>query len=82
MNEELEDQIDKIFSDFKGKISKLVTKNSTKILKDQAKSLKDELKYTSSPVRRTTDTQVTTKQTKPRKVSKQQYDSDDDEDSD
>jgi hypothetical protein len=51
MNEDFEDQLDKLFSDFKIKVTKLVSKNANKALKDQAKVLKEEFKYGSSPKR-------------------------------
>ncbi len=53
MNEEFEEQLDKLFSDFKIKVNKLVTKNANKALKDQAKVLKDEFKFGPSPKRAT-----------------------------
>ena len=51
MNEEFEEQLDKLFSDFKSKVNKLVSKNANKALKDQAKVLKDEFKFGSTPKR-------------------------------
>lgn len=53
MNEEFEEQLDKLFTDFKIKVNKLVTRNANKALKDQAKVLKDEFKFGSSPKRAT-----------------------------
>lgn len=54
LDKDLEEQIDKLISDFKSKITRIVSKNQNKLLKEQYKSLKDEMKnnnISSSPKR-------------------------------
>lgn len=65
----LDEQIDKIISDLKVKITKLVQKTTTKLLKEQSRSFKDELKTKNSGK----NTQVRSKKSKG-------YDTDDDSD--
>lgn len=75
MNEEFEEQLDKLFSDFKIKVNKLVSKNANKALKDQAKVLKDEFKFGSSPKRPQQQKEKTQKNTsvKIRKREEENY---------
>jgi len=82
IDRELEEQIDKLVSDFKLKITRTIVKHSNKILKDQAKSLKDELKsnnISSSPKR--TRTKPTILHTTSSSKSKKSRDYDTDSDS-
>lgn len=79
MNEEFEEQLDKLFSDFKIKVNKLVTKNANKALKDQAKVLKDEFKFGSSPKRAPQQKEKVQKvATKSRKREEEEYSDDSD----
>jgi hypothetical protein len=78
MSDELEEQLDKMFTDFRIKVLKLVSKNRTKILKDQAKSFKDELRFASSPNRKIVTQQTTVSRPSQRKVTKYDDSSDDD----
>jgi hypothetical protein len=78
---DLDEQIDKLVSDFRTKITKLVQKHSAKILKEQARSLKDEFKFSASP-RKVASKQTTSSPRQQRSRKTKDYESDDSDDSD
>ena len=83
LDREMEEQIDKLVSDFKSKITKIILKNQNKLLKEQFKSLKDEMKnnnVSSSPRRTRTKPPVLHTSSSSKSKKSRDYDTDSDSD--